>query len=164
MSNIEIKQAIKTARELLDKEQALSPAFRAAMSVMFMAVSILLGRVNLNSSNSSKPPSSDPNRKKKSKGKGLKRGGQPGHVGTTLKQFDEVDEITELKVDRSKLPSGNFTHAGYEKRQVVDIEFRRVVTAVRMRYAMRTTCGNWSAHGSRMSSSGQSRCKNCYVR
>jgi len=67
MSNVEIKQSIKAARELLDKEKGLSPAFRAAMSVMFMAVSILLGRVNLNSSNSSKPPSSDPNRKKKSK-------------------------------------------------------------------------------------------------
>ena len=131
MSNIEIKESIKAARELLDQEKGLSPAFRAAMSVMFMAVSILLGRVNLNSNNSSKPPSSDPNRKKVSKGKGLKRGGQKGHVGTTLTQFDEVDEITELKVDRGKLPSGEFTHAGYEKRQVVDIEFRRVVTEFR---------------------------------
>jgi transposase len=131
MSNVEIKQSIKAARELLDKEKSLSPAFRAAMSVMFMAVSILLGRVNLNSNNSSKPPSSDPNRKKKSKGKGLNRGGQVGHVGTTLKQFDEVDEITELKVDRDTLPCGNFTHAGYEKRQVVDIEFHRIVTEFR---------------------------------
>jgi len=38
MSNVEIKASIKTARELLDKEKNLSPAFRAAMSVMFMAV------------------------------------------------------------------------------------------------------------------------------
>ena len=131
MSNIEIKESIKAARELLNQEKGLSPAFRASMSVMFMAVSILLGRLSLNSSNSSKPPSSDPNRTKKSKGKGSKRGGQKGHVGTTLTQFDEVDEITELKVDRGALPSGEFTHAGYEKRQVVDIEFRRVVTEFR---------------------------------
>ena len=131
MSNIEIKESIKAARELLNQEKGLSPAFRAAMSVMFMAVSILLGRLNLNSNNSSKPPSSDPNRKKVSKGKGLKRGGQKGHVGTTLTQFDEVDEITELKVDRNTLPSGTFTHTGYEKRQVVDIEFRRVITEFR---------------------------------
>jgi len=67
MSNIEIEQSIKAARELLDEEKGLSPAFRAAMSVMFMAVSILLGRVNLNSRNSSKPPSSDPNRERVSK-------------------------------------------------------------------------------------------------
>jgi len=61
----------------------------------------------------------------------MKRGGQVGHVGITLKQFDEVDEIKELKVDRGSLPSGKFTHAGYEKRQVVDIEFHRVVTEFR---------------------------------
>jgi len=73
---------------LLDEEKGLLPAFRAAMSVMFMAVSILLGRVNLNSRNSSKPPSSDPNREKKRKSMGLKRGGQQGHIGTTLKQVD----------------------------------------------------------------------------
>jgi transposase len=131
MSNIEIEQSIKAARELLDKETGLSPAFRAAMSVMFMAVSILLGRVNLNSKNSSMPPSSDPNRKRVSKGRGLKRGGQQGHVGTTLKQVDDVDEIKEIAVDRSTLPDIAFTHAGSERRQVVDIDIRRIVTEYR---------------------------------
>ena len=43
MSNIEIKEAIKAVRELLNQEKGLSPAFRSAMNVMFMAVSILLG-------------------------------------------------------------------------------------------------------------------------
>jgi len=38
MSNVEINACIKAARELLDTEKNLSPAFRAAMSVMFMAV------------------------------------------------------------------------------------------------------------------------------
>jgi len=136
MSNIEIKQSIKTARELLDKEKGLSPAFRAAMSVMFVAVSILLDRLNLNSSNSSKPPSSDPNRQKKCRGKGLQRGGQVGHVGKTLKQFDEVDEVRELKIDRRKLPEGQYAHVGFEKRQVVDIEFSRVVTEFRAEVLM----------------------------
>lgn len=131
MSNTDINQAIESARKLLASEQGLSPAFKSAMEIMFIAVSILLSRLTLNSSNSSKPPSSDPNRKKKRKGKGLQRGGQVGHVGTTLKQFEEVDEVMELKVDRRSLPSGKLTHAGYEKRQVVDIEFRRVVTEFR---------------------------------
>jgi len=131
MSNIEIKQSIKAARELLDQEKGLSPAFRAAMSVMFMAVSILLGRVNLNSRNSSKPPSSDPNRERISKSRGLKRGGQQGHVGTTLKQVEDADEIKEILVDRSALPGRAFTHAGFERRQVVDIDIRRVVTEYR---------------------------------
>jgi len=101
------------------------------MSVMFMAVSILLGRVNLNSKNSSKPPSSDPNREKKRKSSGLKRGGQQGHIGTTLKQVDDADEIEEILVDRSTLPDKSFTHVGFERRQVVDIDIRRVVTEYR---------------------------------
>jgi len=131
MSNIEIKESIQAARELLDKEKGLSPAFRAAMSVMFMAVSILLGRVNLNSSNSSKPPSSDPNREKKRKSSGLKRGGQQGHVGTTLKPVGDADEIEEILVDRSTLPDKSFIHVGFERRQVVDIDILRIVTEYR---------------------------------
>jgi len=103
---------------------------------MFVAVSILLDRLNLNSSNSSKPPSSDPNRQKKRRGKGLQRGGQVGHVGKTLKQFDEVDEVRELKIDRRKLPEGQYAHVGFEKRQVVDIEFSRVVTEFRAEVLM----------------------------
>jgi transposase len=131
MSNLEIEESIKAARELLGKEQGLSPAFRAAMSVMFMAVSILLGRVNLNSKNSSKPPSSDPNRERVSKSRGLKRGGQKGHIGTTLKQVEDADEVKEILVDRSALPDKTFTHAGFERRQVVDIDIRRMVTEYR---------------------------------
>jgi len=131
MSNIEIEASIKAVRELLGQEKGLSPAFRAAMNVMFMAVSILLDRVNLNSNNSSKPPSSDPNRKRKSKARGLKPGGQKDHAGTTLKQVDDVDEVKEIAVDRSHLPEGTFTHVGYERRQVVDIDIRRVVTEYR---------------------------------
>jgi len=131
MSNTEIEQSIRHARELLDKEKGLSPAFRAAMGIMFMAVSILLDRLNLNSRNSSKPPSSDPNRERVSKSKGLRRGGQHGHVGTTLKQMDDIDEIKELRIDRSTLPDRSYTHAGYERRQVVDIDIRRIVTEYR---------------------------------
>lgn len=133
MSNIEIEESIKAARELLNEEKGLSPSFRAAMSVMFMAVSILLGRVNLNSSNSSKPPSSDPNRPRVSKGKELKPGGQKGHVGTTLKQVEEadVDEVKDITVDRSTLSEGIYTHAGYQRRQVMDIDIRRIVTEYR---------------------------------
>ena len=131
MSNVEIEQSIKAARDLLAEEKGLSPAFKAAMSVMFMAVSILLGRVNLNSRNSSKPPSSDPNREKKRKISGSKRGGQQGHIGTTLKQVDDADEVKEILVDRSGLAGKSLTRVGFERRQVVDMDIRRVVTEYR---------------------------------
>jgi len=106
MSNIEIEASIKAVRELLGQEKGLSPAFRAAMNVMFMAVSILLDRVNLNSS---KPPSSDPNRKRKSKARGLNPGGQKDHAGTTLKQVDDVDirrVVTEYRAEVLKDANG----------------------------------------------------------
>jgi len=132
MNGIDIESAIKSARELLDKEETLSPALRSAMEVILMLVSLMFNRLGLNSSNSSKPPSSDPNRKRKSRGKGLKRGGQNGHVGTTLKQMDEADEIKDLLIDRSSLPAElDYTYAGYERRQVVDIDIRRIVTEFR---------------------------------
>jgi hypothetical protein len=60
----------------------------------------LANRLGLNSKNSSKPPSTDPNRKKKLK----EPGGQHGHIGTTLKQVADPHEIKDIKLDRSTLP------------------------------------------------------------
>src|SRR5688572_16175697 len=59
-------------------------------------------RLGQNSSNSSKPPSSDPlssKAKPPREPKGRKRGGQPGHHGSTRKLVpaEEVDHIFELK-------------------------------------------------------------------
>ena len=60
---------------------------------------------------------------------GKPSGGQPGHVGTTLKKVDDPDEIRVLKVDRRRLPKGHrYTEVGFETRQVFDIDIRRVVT------------------------------------
>lgn len=54
--------------------------------------------INSNSSNSSKPPSSDGLKKKPAlpKGKPKKRGGQKGHKGKTLEMVKEPDHIVEL--------------------------------------------------------------------
>jgi len=65
---------------------------------ILMLVSLMFNRLGLNSKNSSQPPSSDPDRKRKSRGKGLKRGGQNGHqywrqetlVALQLQQLVEV--------------------------------------------------------------------------
>lgn len=64
-------------------------------------VAQLRERVNQNSSNSSKPPSSDPPEKPKRPGKpsGRKRGGQPGHRGRgrQLKPVEEVDKVIDIR-------------------------------------------------------------------
>ncbi len=62
-----------------------------------------------------------------SKGNG-KTGGQKGHSGTTLKQIDKPDIVEVLKLDKRKLPKGNYKEIGVEKRQVFDIEFKTIVT------------------------------------
>jgi transposase len=62
-------------------------------------ISELEVRINKNSSNSSKPPSSDsfvkPRNSREKSGKPT--GGQPGHKGYTLLKVDKPDEIIELK-------------------------------------------------------------------
>ena len=60
-------------------------------------VKFLESRLNQNSRNSSKPPSTDffvkakPNPKSRRKKSGKKRGGQEGHPGTTLEMANDPD-------------------------------------------------------------------------
>jgi hypothetical protein len=82
-----------------------------------------------NSSNSNIPPSADPNREKTSKAEGKRKpGGQAGHPGTTLKPVDTPDKIVPFTIDHRTLPGGKWKAAGWEKRQVIELDIRRVVT------------------------------------
>ena len=133
VNGIDIDATVKSAHELLQKEKNLSPALRSALEVLLVVVQLLTNRLNLNSRNSSKPPSSDKNRRreKQSEENNRKAGKQPGSVGTTLRSIDNPDEIEILAIDRSTLPPGKYFDAGFERRQVFDIEISRVVTEYR---------------------------------
>lgn len=131
VDHINVDDAIRSVREQMKKEE-ISPAMRSALDVILLLVSILVKRLGLDSSNSSKPPSQDPNReKKKKKATGKKRGGVPGHTGATLEQTDTPDDVIDLPVDRTTLPPGDYTDAGYEARQVFDIDITVFVTEYR---------------------------------
>jgi transposase len=86
-------------------------------------------RLNKNSSNSSKPPSSDglkkPPRTQSLRGKsGKKSGGQVGHKGGTLKQVATPDRIEPHETDRCRHCRAGLTPAmitGVAKRQVFDL-------------------------------------------
>jgi transposase len=132
IENIDIQATIEKAQIVVREDKQLSSAARSMFEILILIVTLLVNRLGLNSTNSSKPPSSDPNRKKQSRKKtGKKAGGQIGHVGTTLHKVDNPDRVQEIKVDRRKLPAGQYRQVGVETRQVFDIDISRVVTEYR---------------------------------
>jgi transposase len=134
IEDIDVDSSINSVKELLRKEKDLSPALRSALEVLLVLVALLLNRITLNSKNSSKPPSTDPNRKKSGKkGKSdRKPGGQKGHNGTTLDPVDDPDDVSEILVDRRTLPKGSqYREIGHESRQVIDIDISRFVIEYR---------------------------------
>ena len=133
IEDINVEESIANVRRLIKEEKSLSPALSIALELLLTLITLLLNRLGLNSQNSSTPPASDPNRKKKAKnGNGNKPGGQKGHVGKHLELDDDPDQIEEIKVDPKTLPAdGKFQIVGYERRQVFDIDISRFVTEYR---------------------------------
>ena len=129
IGKVDVTATLKKVEDLLAKDKTLSDSTRSLLEVLVLIVTLMADRLNLNSRNSSTPPSRDPNREKKPSKKGdRKPGGQKGHTGQTLKKVDDPDKVEVLKVDRAKLPKGQYTEVGYETRQVFNIEINRVVT------------------------------------
>jgi len=109
IENIDIEAAIKKAQGIIREDKQLSASTKAIVEILILIISLLANRLNLNSANSSKPPSSDPNRKKQPKTKSdKKQGGQKGHAGTTLKKIDDPDKVELIKIDRRTLPPGKY--------------------------------------------------------
>jgi transposase len=132
VDNIDIEATIKKVQELLAQEPNLSPALRSTLDVLLLVVQLLVNRLNLNSRNSSKPPSTDfVKGDKKPKDGNNKPGGQTGRVGTTLSKVNDPDEVKLLEVDRSSLPPAQYRDIGFESRQVFDIDIQRIVTEYR---------------------------------
>ena len=129
LDGIDIDSALAEVENLLNSETGVPPAFVSMMKLLVMIVKLLMNRVGLNSKNSSKPPASDPNRLKPTRKKsGKKPGGQNGHIGTTLKQVENPDEIERIEIDRKTLPKGQYDEIGFETRQVFDIYVSEVIT------------------------------------
>ena len=115
---INIAETVESTRKLLEADKKISPALRAMIEMLLMIITLLAGKLGLNSQNSSKPPSTDPNRKKKTKSnKGNKPGGQPGRVGKNLEPVDNPDTIVPIKLDKRRLPKGHYREVGFESRQ-----------------------------------------------
>jgi transposase len=128
---INVSETVLAARRELKNEKGLSPSLKTTMDGVLDLVVVLANRLGLDSSNSSKSPSSDLNRAKKTrttKGKRRKPGGQKGHSGSRLEPVENPTVIEELLIDRRTLPAGKWESAGFDKRQVFDIEVSFSVT------------------------------------
>ncbi len=129
IQNINITEVVERVKSQVAAEKNLSPALKASLKVLLLVVTLLANKLGLGSTNSSIPPSADPNRKKKERKKSdRKPGGQKGHSVTTLLPVSDPDEVNEVKFDRKTLPPGEYKEAGHESRQVIDIKISRVVT------------------------------------
>jgi len=129
LDTINVEATIQQVKDLLAKEEGISPAIKISLETLLLLVTILLNRLGINSKNSSKPPSADPNRTKTPRpSSGRKPGGQPGHTGAMLQPVTDPDEINIILVDRATLPPGQYQDAGYESRQVIDLDISKFVT------------------------------------
>jgi transposase len=132
INDINITETIAKVEKTLREDKRVPVEFSSLVELLLVIVKLLVDKVGLNSRNSSKPPSQDPNRprgrKRKTGGTKRKPGGQPGHKGAYLKPVKNPDDIETIDLDRKKLPPGRYTHVGYEKRQVIDIVVSRKVT------------------------------------
>lgn len=131
LDNIDIDATLNDIERLLKEDKQVSPTLKATITLLVTLVKLLSNRIGLNSNNSSKPPSTDFNadkNKKKKRVTGNKRGGQKGHVGSTLTLVDDPDETQVLKIDRRTLPAGDYIEAGFATRQVFELDISRWVT------------------------------------
>ena len=122
---IRISNAVVAATALIEQDPSASPAIKDALYSLIDAIKILTDELGLNSSNSSKPPSSNSfpvKRPNKSPGKKRKPGGQKGHKGARLLPVEKPDSIEIILLDKKTLPPGVYKRVGFEKRQVIDIE------------------------------------------
>jgi transposase len=135
VNDIDVNETLAKAKNILEKNKTLPAEVIALVELLVLLVSLLVGKLSVNSSNSSIPPSKDP---LKNKGKGTKRtgvkrkaGAQKGHKGATLEQVDNPDVIETLTIDKRSLPKGEYTSAGFDIRQTFDVKISTFVTEYR---------------------------------
>lgn len=133
LKNTDIAATLAKIKQQLDDEKNVSPALRATIDMLMLIVTLLANRLGLNSSNSSKPPSTDSRRPRQEKKPSQKKaGGQVGHPGSTLEKSIHPDVVKDIEIDRRTLPRGRtYRAAGFESRQVIDIDMTLVVTEFR---------------------------------
>jgi transposase len=137
IENIDITKTIESAKNQIASDKSLTPAIRSTFELLILVINLMASRFQINSTNSSKPPSQDPNRLRRRRiDKGIKRkkrkqGGQVGHTGSTLEKVENPNEIEEIFINKKTIPPGIYKHVGFESRQVFDIKISTHITEYR---------------------------------
>ena len=138
-SHEEIQKAFAEGEEailaLFDKFGAQVKALAEQLEIQASAIKELQAKAAKNSSNSSKPPSSDgygkKNRTASLREKGQKpNGGQPGHEGATLNQVeipDEVEVHDKECCENCAASLADVPVSKVEERQVFDIPAMKII-------------------------------------
>ncbi len=126
----------------------LFAALEARVADFEARIAELEKRLNKNSNNSSKPPSSDGLKRTKSqrpKNSGRKQGGQPGHPGQTLNQSETPDITVAVPLDSCPECGADLRDqpaTGEEIRQVFDLPpIKMQVTEYRAQRKVCPNCG-----------------------
>ena len=134
----------------MDWRDKLIEELRRENAMLKERIAELERRLNLNSSNSSKPPSSDglqkPTRVQSLREKSNKKsGGQDGHQGQTLKQVSNPDKVVmhePIACSRCQTPLTKTTTSAYIKRQVFDIPTPRIEVTEHQAVVKICSCGH----------------------
>lgn len=124
----------------LERLRAENAALRALVEALRQRIAELEARLNKDSHNSNKPPSSDspfkkPPPRSQRRSSGREPGGQKGHPGANLELVEDPDACVVLPLtgvcdcgcDRAQIPA----EVQPERRQVIELEIRRQVIEYR---------------------------------
>lgn len=121
-------KTLEEAQSIIDALWVLCRQMKEEITQLKERVKTLEERVNKNSSNSSKPPSSDglqkPNPKSLRGKSGKKRGGQPGHKRSVLEKHPEPDKVIYHAIKQCEYCDQSLQDiepTDYEARQVFDV-------------------------------------------
>jgi len=150
LPSLETVTTLEQALELLRISFDIIQKQQSQIEELKREVASLKELVNLNSRNSSKPPSSDSGRKPKERSKrssGKSRGGQVGHKGKTRRSFsqDKITEVVDCKLEQQECTCGGKIYLKEVTRHhVIDIpvEIPVEVTEYRMENGRCHCCGN----------------------
>lgn len=126
--------------------EQLIAAHQALVAALTARIERLEARLNQDSHNSHKPPSTDkptqlPPRRSRRKRSDKKSGGQVGHPGTTLLQVEQPDTVVTHRAPtcpQCQTALANAPVVGHERRQVVDLPTTR--PQVTEHQALRVCC------------------------